>query len=915
MKLRFGLMFLALLMVGVVAIGASAAAGVALQPTLQEVTLYTQNIAEVAATANYAGPGSVAFRLPLSVEGDTVVIEEGGRPLSYNLALVFTAVKGKPGRKTPTGYLAKVTGLPAGEHAFSLRYRVHGLGWNPNYSLVLEKPEEGILRSAVTIINNALPLTKATLKLISGRVQTGPYVPSPEDYEEWADMARVMGGSPNIPSPSLPGNIHQIQVLKNITIAKDSTYQLPVQETKLGVEERFVWDGTKIEYTDPAYRERAVGTYTLHNQTGEPLAEGKVKVYKQNILVGEGFLGWTTQGDTGTLVMAGVKDLTVKRAEKTEQLPKTWETQNTVTLKVTNNGKYPARVQVIDQISQRETSARYYNQEQPVYTFSEAPEKTSEDAYSWTVTLPAGAEHTISYGYAQPMDLTTVNLLRFECNDSPKERSYLYEERNTKARQDDRNIDSYRAIEGEGYAIYRLEFPAGVSRADLRVEVSSNILVSLAADEQGKPGAFQAAVEVEPQGETRYYDDEDSYKQEKYYLDLSPYLAKQKIVYVKFENKVQTAKRKAHVFGLTAYRLPEGFSSRGRDYMAEVTRKSAENARKQRMTLLHFPADNSAQERGFIYEDHGSAMFEQDAFRFMDADHSIIYRLEVPYGLSNAELILDIANNFVVSLAADRDGKPAEFKVVSRSAELFGKDLHDQSNRDRYHFDLSSFLADNPKRTVYVKLEDGSKTDGWGPSLWEIQLDSLPEKAANGPRRGKLLFSDNFTRPDLKDWQTVRPEAKPYWQVRDGVLVTLLGEGADSLFTNLSFPHDQIITARWQATNAKDYSICMVFSHAKSREAFYQATLWERPETQYAGGFYLDGGATSVTSIPLNLDGSFYHEMTVEVVGKRVRVWMDGNIFFEWDDTLGKLAEGPIGFRGHNFRVDSVEVYEVPPQQ
>ncbi|NIM06583.1 MAG: DUF1080 domain-containing protein [Armatimonadetes bacterium] len=743
---KFFLVVVLLTAVGALAAHGNPAEEVTLQPQPTEITLYTQNIAEVTAVVSHFGEGDITLWLPGTILEDTVVVEDGGTPLPHTLRPLLEETKNGPDKTKE--YLAKIGGLPAGEHSFLVRYRTRGLGWNPNYSLTVGKPGEGVLRSAVSITNKALDLKGVTLKLVSGRVQTTGYEYEYEGYEYSVILYRAMSQrSPHIPSPSLPGNIHEIQVLHDMTIPKDATRQLPIQETKLGVEELLVWDATVMEYTDPTTRERATAVYTLHNETGRPLAEGKVKVHEEDTFVGEGFMGWTLQGDKGTLVLPGVKDLTVKREEKTEELPQTWERRQTTSLKVTNHGNLPARVKIVDQGSPN----RYYRyrDDQPIYTFSEDPEVTTEGAYSWTFTVPAQQEHIISYDQVRALDPSKFLVLRFTCDDSANERRYLYEERGSihRAKYKDRYMHY------DAYAIYRLDLPDNLSQADMVVKVGGNFLISVALEEDGKPGDFEALIHADLYAGRQITD----YKNRtQYFFDLSPYLkhTKSNVLYVKFEDATKHNRWGPWLDDVEIYRVPAGFPSRGRDYMKEA--------------------------------------------------------------------------------------------LVSR-----------------------------PR-----------------------------------PGMGEMLFSDDFDREDLKGWQPERPGAKGLWYVSDGGLSpkTIISNDG-SLLTERDFPRDLVITSGWKALDPADYVVCVVFSHGDDPENYYYLDLWVKPDAVFAALWFWEGEGKTLTTTSLHIDHKAAHELTLIVDETRIRIWLDGLLLIDWHDKEGRLKKGPIGFRGHNVKMDWVKVH------
>jgi|GEM_PF-6050063 len=715
-----------------------------------EATLYTQNMAEVTATAVCSGPGTVELSLPKSIEPDSVSIDEQGKSLSSTIKPVMKTEKVVEGRELSKVdyYLAELTGLSAGKHSLTLHYRVQGLGWKPNYSLQLSQSGEGVLTSAITISNDALPLENTALKLVSGIVQTqdyyrGGYYPEYMMGSNPEELYRLLG--PNFRRPAL-GNIHQIEVLKNVTLADPATRQLPVQEIKQGVEKLLVWNASERRYDYPSSASQANAVYTLHNQTGRPLAEGIVKVYEKGTFVGEGFLGWTQEGDTGILILTGVKDLTVKKTEKTEPVPATWEMRAITTLMITNNGNLPARVKVLDKMEE-EYSYRRNSDDKPIYDFSEAPEVTSEGAYEWSFELPAKTSHTITYQNLEAVDTSKYRIVRFTGDDSDDERRYIYKNQGSYSG----NSNRHRYFrEGNSSIIYRLDLPDDLKQADLAVRIGGDFVISLTQDQGGVPGEFKpllSASVYSPLSVANY----NNYTY--YYFDLAPYLGKSpgNVLYLKLGNKPPVKPRWSARFNIVeVLRIPPGFASRGRDY-----------------------------------------------------------------------------------------SKP--------SAEM----------------DL-----------------------------------------------GKPLFSQDFSKGNLSEWQTERGEAVGKWQIKDGLL-TPIGQTSDrgSLLTKRSFPKDLTAVIDWQALDLNSFELCFVFSAQEQKDAYYDIDLWLDANNRLSAAWYWEGQGKTLATAPNPVKDSLPHQLTLETTGDVIIVKLDGADLMELSDPLGKLRAGPIGFRGRNFGVKSIAVY------
>ena len=76
--------------------------------------------------------------------------------------------------------------------------------------------------------------------------------------------------------------------------------------------------------------------------------------------------------------------------------------------------------------------------------------------------------------------------------------------------------------------------------------------------------------------------------------------------------------------------------------------------------------------------------------------------------------VFDIANNYV--LYATADPTTAYTKVAEASS-----DVHDESNREQLTVNLTSFLSNNPSKTVYVYFGNADPENcSVGGNLWSI---------------------------------------------------------------------------------------------------------------------------------------------------------------------------------------------------
>jgi len=81
------------------------------------------------------------------------------------------------------------------------------------------------------------------------------------------------------------------------------------------------------------------------------------------------------------------------------------------------------------------------------------------------------------------------------------------------------------------------------------------------------------------------------------------------------------------------------------------------------------------------------------------------------------------------------------YQDVLNSMEMYGSDIHNETNKQYYTIDLAPTLQNNPTKEVFVKFTDGSTGDGWGPGIFAIAVYS-----------GELsILSDSLVFNDLKN--------------------------------------------------------------------------------------------------------------------------------------------------------------------
>lgn len=122
----------------------------------------------------------------------------------------------------------------------------------------------------------------------------------------------------------------------------------------------------------------------------------------------------------------------------------------------------------------------------------------------------------------------------------------------------------------------------------------------------------------------------------------------------------------------------------------------------------------------FIYEIVGGSPNEvRSDYRFVDGGDSLTYDLDLEDNVEQAQLGINMQNNFVVGISTDYG---ATYTDVLISQDIYGTDIHNGSNRKNYEVDLAPFLAASTDNDLFVKFTDGSTGDGWGPAVYRVSI-------------------------------------------------------------------------------------------------------------------------------------------------------------------------------------------------
>jgi len=123
-------------------------------------------------------------------------------------------------------------------------------------------------------------------------------------------------------------------------------------------------------------------------------------------------------------------------------------------------------------------------------------------------------------------------------------------------------------------------------------------------------------------------------------------------------------------------------------------------------------------EINYLYENNGSSVDSEG--RFADGNSFFIYKLISPFHYY-CKLDLKIGNNFLVSLSPDN----SNWSVTLNALSIFKDDIHDVSNKTYQSMNISMSILKSAG-TIYLKIADGSTSDGWGGKIFSLRLLKIP---------------------------------------------------------------------------------------------------------------------------------------------------------------------------------------------
>ncbi|MCZ7543782.1 MAG: DUF4139 domain-containing protein [Anaerolineae bacterium] len=389
MKRLLTLAFIASLVAGVAPAMADDVS-VRYESTPDEAVLYLGDLVYVRDTVSLP-PGDVTVTFPATVIADSLIVSEDGarvRLLRFRNAARSVAVADPWSSAMSVPIEASPLAVSWPSEATETRevvleYLARGASWRPLYDMTVLDEETVRFAFTAEIVNYTLALDDAAVKLVSGMVGGDS-----EAYAAMMTMAQNALGYENVVNFERPevGQIsaHHVYDLGAVTMLPGETVRVSMVDEMLDARRIIAWDTRQGERTEVIYK--------VANTSAFPFSEGMVRAYEDGIYLGTDAIEWTPSGSEGSVTVAGMSDVRVRRQESVEEIAARGgvdEYRHEVTLEIGNYGGEDITLAVLDPWPNRAVE----------FSFSAEPSRQPGNIFRWDVDAPAGERVTITYTF------------------------------------------------------------------------------------------------------------------------------------------------------------------------------------------------------------------------------------------------------------------------------------------------------------------------------------------------------------------------------------------------------------------------------------------------------------------------------------------------------------------------------------
>ena len=279
-----------------------------------------------------------------------------------------------------------------GAHTVLLDYISTGASWVPSYRFEMGSPLTGsgrLFASAEVANNGDQDWNSTKLRLAIG----SPYFVSAssayyDNYYSAKEMAAPSTAGAAARAPSFSGESSGTQYVytfsEPVSLLKYESANLQLFNSQAEYGKYNLWQG----YGDVQQMVK------ITNNAGKPLASGIIRIYEAGTFAGEASMDYTGEGKQAEVAYAALPQITVKKeGNQTTGKPSTdrTETLYNVTMKVESSAKGAMPLTLRDYMN--------YGDQVELLSSSIPAAQLSGNQLEWKVSVPAGANLTISYSY------------------------------------------------------------------------------------------------------------------------------------------------------------------------------------------------------------------------------------------------------------------------------------------------------------------------------------------------------------------------------------------------------------------------------------------------------------------------------------------------------------------------------------
>ena len=337
------------------------------------LAVFLNNIAFAHDTVSLPGGVDVRLTLPDTVLPDTLILRENGRRVpDYRLD-----------RQAGPLAISWQSASDSDVREVTLDYLVGGVAWRPTYDMWIGADADTTvdLDFMAEITDGGLHLDDVETQLVAGLVDlTAPI--SPEAEFGASERANLDDLGYAVSARSGQMDIQHIYDVGTISAAPgDTVYTQLVGET-LPAQRLHVWSAS----TD----DQVTVIYKVTNESDQPLAEGVVRSYQNELFIGSDFIELTPIGSEGSVSVGHLQDVRVKREESRTAIAEgRFDYRDEVSLTISNFTPRTVHLEVVD----------HQRPEAEQLVFSMQPAQDAGNLLRWQVSVEPGDELVIGYEY------------------------------------------------------------------------------------------------------------------------------------------------------------------------------------------------------------------------------------------------------------------------------------------------------------------------------------------------------------------------------------------------------------------------------------------------------------------------------------------------------------------------------------